>query len=131
MSNIFEVEVDGIGRFVFLHRTIERDLAIGAVVRRIGVPPAQDDESDYFGFIAQAYATIKVLTKESPADWNLLQMDPLDENTYPKIMEVYTAFKDAENRFRGVVVEGSKKARPGDAADAGVLVSAEVQPPTD
>ena len=92
------IDAPGIGAFTFRRRTMRDEFRIGAEYSRLteGVVTP----SSWLDMFATAFSTLKVLTAESPAGWNLDEMEPDDADTYRKIMEVFGALRAAETRFR-------------------------------
>lgn len=105
----FTVTVEGIGRFVFGKRTMGDELAIQREYADIigGVTPTVWLET-----MGGWLSVLRVLTVRAPDGWDLDEMNPLDEDTYARLHQVYTALRDQERSFRG------SKGTAGEAASA-------------
>jgi len=103
----FTIPVDDIGTFRFGRRTLRDEMRIGAEYSRLteGVetPTASLD------LIAGWIATLKVMTVEAPAGWDIDAMDPLDDGTYAKLLKVHAAFRQKESSFRLGKEQASKE----------------------
>ena len=93
----FDVQVEGVGRFVFARRTLADELEVQREYARIidGVTP-----TDWLSTMAGWLSVLRTITVRAPAGWDLETLDPLDEGTYAKIHKVYTALRDKERSFR-------------------------------
>lgn len=92
------IEIAGIGNFTFRRRVMRSEFQIGAEYSRL--TEGVSTPSAWLDMFATAFSTLKVLTVEAPAGWNLEDMDPADNDTYRKIMEVFGQLRAAEDRFR-------------------------------
>lgn len=90
--------IAGIGNFTFRRRVMRDEFKIGAEYSRL--TEGVTTPSAWLDMFATAFSTLKVLTDEAPAGWNLDDMDPADNDTYRKIMEVFGQLRAAEDRFR-------------------------------
>lgn len=124
-TDFFE-DVEGIGRFRFARRKMADEVQIQRLF------------SEYTGGIqatawlltlGEYLSTLRVLTVSAPANWDLDDMDPLDEDTYSKIARVFIALREREETFRGRPRKTSEGSSAQDAGDSGSLVSADL--PTD
>lgn len=95
----YPIEIPGVGNFVFRRRVMRDEFKIGAEYSRL--TEGVETPVQWLDLIATATATLKVLTVEAPAGWDIDGMDPEDGATYSRIMEVYGALRAAEARFRG------------------------------
>jgi hypothetical protein len=93
----FDVEVDGVGTFVFRHRTIRDQFRIEAEASRVMGGPC-DDTALETG--AVAFATLLVLTVEAPTGWDLEGFDPLDPAATARIFDVARRLREVEATFR-------------------------------
>jgi hypothetical protein len=107
----YQVHIEEIGTFTFARRTMRDQFRIQAEIARLteGVSPVPDD----LNIAASAVATIKTLTVVAPDGWDIDAMDPLEEDTYQKLVSVFGALRAREESFRS----GSKAA--GEAAGKG------------
>ncbi|WP_441280566.1 hypothetical protein [Tardiphaga sp. 862_B3_N1_1] len=93
----FTVPVEGVGKFVFAKRTMADEIAIQREYSGMlqGVEPTQQLDN-----LASWMAVLRTLTVRAPEDWDIDEMDPLDPETYEKLLKVFTAVREAENSFR-------------------------------
>jgi hypothetical protein len=114
MSDTFAVNVDGVGTFTFRRRNLRDQFRIGAEKARLteGVKPIPED----LEISATAVSTLNVLTVEAPEGWNVEEMDPLDEQTYDKILKVFGALRAREDSFRGRSAPKGEEAGEGEGA---------------
>jgi len=105
----YEITIDGIGTFMFARRNMRDQFRIQAEYARLteGVSPIPVD----LDIAAQAVSCLNVLTVSAPETWDISAMDPLEEESYAKILQVYGAVRAREESFR----RGDKK----DGAPAG------------
>lgn len=123
------VPVDGIGNFTFARRRLRDELAIAAEFSRL--TEGVETPTPFLESVAGWVSTLKVLTVKAPDDWNIDEMDPIESDTYDKLMRVHAALREKEGSFRSGTKQASEAQRTGDVADAGVLVSADVPARTD
>lgn len=88
------VVVPGIGTFRFRHRTLKDELRIGVEYSRL----TEDVESPtkWLAVLATIIATLSVLTVRAPDGWDIEAMDPLDPETYLRLVAVHNALIAAE-----------------------------------
>ncbi len=124
----FEVVVPDVGRFKFGWRVMADEMRIQAEYARIvdGTTP-----TDWLHVLAGWMSTLKVLTVEAPAGWDLEQMDPLDDEVYLKLQKVFDALRDKELSFRGKSRNAGAQGGAGSVVNDGVLVPPQVQPAAD
>lgn len=91
------VEVDGVGSFLFRHRTLKLQIAIEAGMERVTLGPVQGPALRLF---AAAVATLETLTVEGPDGWDLEEIDPLDDAEFGKVERVFGRLRDVEETFR-------------------------------
>jgi hypothetical protein len=93
----FPVEVPGVGNFMFARRMMADHLKINVEYSRLteGVEP-----TPWLDTIATCIAVIKTLAVRVPDDWDIDAMDPLEEETYNKLLKVHGALRAKEDSFR-------------------------------
>lgn len=96
--NDFHVEVEGMGRFVFARRQLNDHFAIAAEYSRL--TEGVSHPTEWLHMFATAVSLIRVLTTSFPAGFDLDELDPLDDETYEKILKVYLAYREKEDSFR-------------------------------
>lgn len=121
----FDVSVEGIGIFTFGRRKMADEVAIQVEYARIidGVQP-----TEWLALVAGWISALKILTVRAPADWDIDEMDPLDDETYAKLGRVHAALAEKERSFRKGNAAGGQGAGQGSGQDNRVLVSEKVQP---
>ncbi|SAK98667.1 hypothetical protein AWB80_07567 [Caballeronia pedi] len=125
----FDEHVEGVGTFTFARRNMRRELAIATEFSRLTEGVATP--SPFLETVAGMISTLKVLTLLAPAGWDLDELDPLDDESYAKLMKVHAALRAKEGSFRRKNGVASEAQRSGDGNDAALLVSSQVQPGTD
>ena len=127
-ARTFQVQVEGIGLFVFRRRAMADFSRIPNKALEIlgGIPqhPILYDR-------AHMLAELEVLTVQAPDGWKLLEMDPLDDDDQAKFAEVHRRLIEEEARFRGRSTEKRAESGAGSEPDGGVRVPAPVSPPAD
>lgn len=120
----FTADVQDEGLFTFRHRTMRLEMAIGAKFSKYteGVTAL----NPWFAGNANMMATLEVLTETAPATWDIEKMDPLDDDTYRRLIKVYNALRERETFFRTGAPQGSEAPRPGNGRHDGALVPATV-----
>lgn len=96
----FVADVDGIGQFVFAKRTMRLEIRAAVEMRRL-TEGVQMDE--FTMTVLSAIADLKVLTQVAPDGWRpeqLDELDPFDDDTYARIMQVWGALREKERPFR-------------------------------
>src|SRR5882724_425224 len=93
-STDFVLTVDDIGTFTFAKRSMRDQFRVQAEHARLteGVSPVPDD----LDLAATAVATLKVFTVAAPDGWDVDSLDPLDPESYVKLMAVFGAFRARE-----------------------------------
>lgn len=106
-STDFDVTVEGVGVFTFGRRKMADEIAIQVEYARMidGVQP-----TDWLALVAGWIASLKVLTVRAPAGWDIEEMDPLDDETYGRLMRVHAALVEQEHSFRGKHAAGGEGA---------------------
>lgn len=114
-SSDFIVPVEGVGDFTFGRRAMRDEIKSQVEYARIteGVAP-----TPWLHAIATWLSDLKVLTVRAPDGWDIDAMDPLDENTYTRLLKVHAALAAKEGSFRG----GPKQASEAPGAAAGAVV---------
>lgn len=122
----FHVSVEGIGTFSFGKRTMRDELRIAAEFSRL--TEGVDSPTPFLATVAGWISQLRVLTVSAPDGWDLDALDPLDSDSYAKLLKVHGALREKEGSFR----RGKNAAGESDSAsalaNAGVLVPPEVQP---
>lgn len=106
----FDLSIDGIGTFTFGRRKMADEIAIQVEYARLieGVQP-----TEWLALVAGWISALKVLTVRAPAGWDIDEMDPLDDNTYAKLMQVHSALVEKERSFRKGHAQGGEGAGQG------------------
>lgn len=91
------VEVDGVGRFVFRKRNFRLQLELEGRAERMTGGPVQGGALQTF---AMSIATLEVLTADAPEGWDLASVDPLDDDAFGQVLQVWQALLQAEATFR-------------------------------
>lgn len=125
----FIVHVDDVGTFKFKPRSMRTEIAINVEYSRL--TEGVDTPTAWLDIVASAMATLKVMTLDAPAGWDILNMDPLDEVSYERIVKVHAALRAKEESFRRPAAVSGETRSAGDGAVDGVSVSAPVQPAAD
>lgn len=128
-STDFYVDVPNIGTFSFAKRMLRDELRIAAEYSRL--TEGVDTPSPWLNIVAGWIAALTVLTVTAPDDWDVENMDPLDQETYDKLREVHVALRAKEDSFRPGKAKAGQAPGSGNSEVAGVLVPAQVQPGTD
>lgn len=95
----FPLDVEGVGHFIFATRDMRTEMRIAAEYSRL--TEGVDTPTTFLAQMATWMSVLKVLTVEGPAGWNVDALDPLDQDTYDKIIKVYAALRAKEQSFRG------------------------------
>lgn len=120
----FHVEVDGVGRFRFARRTMRDEFHVGAEYSRL--TEGVDTPTAWLGQMASMVSNLKVLAVTVPADWDIDAMDPLDNESYSRIVKVYNALRVQEDTFRSGSGKRGKETGQETGKDAAILVPEEV-----
>jgi hypothetical protein len=93
----FRVSVPSVGEFTFARRTMRDEINVQVEYARIiqGVEATQ-----WLQVVGGALADLRVLTVSAPPDWNLDDLDPLDDDSYSKLVAVQGALREKEQSFR-------------------------------
>jgi len=122
----FHVPIEGIGTFSFAKRTMRDELKIAAEFSRL--TEGVDAPTPFLATVAGWISQLRVLTVSAPEGWDLDSLDPLDSDSYSKLLTVHGALREKEGSFR----RGKNASGEGDGASAlansGVLVPPQVQP---
>jgi len=117
----FNVEVEGVGAFRFGRRSMRDEMRVGAEFSRL--TEGVEAPTPWLELVAGVIAALKVLTVEAPDGWDVDAMDPLDQDTYDKLLSVHAALRAKEEDFRRSKSKASEKTGQVDGGDTGVLVS--------
>lgn len=119
----FVVPVEGEGNFTFARRTMQYEIDIQVEYAKMidGATP-----TDWLATMCGWIATLRILTVRAPAGWDIDKMDPLEDDTYARIMKVNRALNAKEGSFRRKSAVGSAPSGQGDVENSGVLVPPEV-----
>lgn len=123
-STDYFVDVDGVGTFSFARRTMRDEMRIAAEYSRL--TEGVETPTAYLELVAGMLSTLRVLTVSQPDGWNLDDLDPLDSDSYTKLVKVHNALRAKEDSFRRKPDAASKVSGPQDGADGGVRVPAPV-----
>ncbi len=97
----FPLSIEGIGQFAFRHRTLRDDMRIASEYSRL--TEGVETPTKALDVFADIVSTLKVLSVEAPKGWTpaeLDDMDPLDPETYTRLVSVYNALREKETFFR-------------------------------
>jgi hypothetical protein len=121
----FTVDVEGIGRFIFGKRAMRDQIRIGVIYAELteGVTP-----TPWLETVCTWIATLRQLMVAAPEDFDIEGLDPLDEDSYAKLLKVYAELRLKEGSFRRPPTSGGQTSGQGAGGNSGVLVSPEVQP---
>lgn len=110
-STDFHVTVDGVGTFSFARRTLRDEVRIGAEFSRL--TEGVDTPTPWLQITAGVMATLKILTVSGPDGWDIESFDPLDQDTYDKMILVHSALRAKEDSFRRGAGQGGKETGQG------------------
>lgn len=105
----FYVDVEGVGRFRFARRTLMLE---AEVQREYAMIAGGVDPTAWLMTLGEYISTLRVLIVEGPEDWDMDNMDGLDDDTYEKISKVFHALREREETFRRR--HGAKGKAPGE-----------------
>jgi hypothetical protein len=88
LPNTFTVDIEGVGKFIFKRRTMEREFSIQAQVQRIS------------GGEQLTGTMLSMVRAEAPEGWDIDGMDALDDESYLRIADVFSALRTAEDAAR-------------------------------
>jgi len=93
----FNVDVEGVGTFVFGRRKMADHVKINVEYSRLteGVEP-----TPWLYMVATWLSVLKVLTVRAPEGFVVDELDPLDDDTYGKLLKVHAALRAKEDSFR-------------------------------
>jgi len=128
-SETFEIDVEGLGKFQVKHRTQADYFAIEREYSELtgGI----SNPSPMLETFAGVCSTLRVLVVQSPDGWDIDKKDLLLPDTRKELIDVFTALRGAEDRFRGIARDKSETSGSGNGEESGLLVSKEVQPTTE
>ena len=125
-KKLFTTDIPGEGAFTFKHRTMRLEMAIGAKFSKY--TEGVTELNPWFASIANVQSTLETLIESAPEGWDIATMDPLDDNSYSRLIVVYNALRERESFFRAGATKGSEAPGPGNGRHDGILVSQTVQP---
>jgi hypothetical protein len=98
----FKLDVDGIGDFMFREKSFRDQVKIESMASEILGRSIVNMRPDELGLAAVAlgFAHLSVLTVDAPAGWDLEKLDPVEEESAEKVMQVYGRLKEELARFR-------------------------------
>lgn len=94
----FAVLVEGVGNFEFRHRTLRDEIRIGVEYSRL--TEGVKTPSNWLATFAEVVSTLKVLTVVAPGGWDIDTMDPLDPNSYYRLLRGWRALWEKETSLR-------------------------------
>ena len=111
----FTVDVEGVGRFVFGKREMADEIKIHVEYSRLteAVTP-----TPWLDQVATWMSTLRVMTVRFPGGFDIDELDPLEDDTYQKLMKAHAAFLAKERSFRlnkGAAVEAGGASEGKDA----------------
>lgn len=111
----FPIDVEGVGTFLFGRRTMADEIKIHVEYARLteAVQP-----TPWLDQVATWLSTLKVMTVRFPDGFDIEALDPLEDDTYQKLMRIHAAFIAKESSFRrgsGKASEASGEAKGQDA----------------
>lgn len=107
----FDVTVEGIGLFTFARRTMADEFAIQRKFAELA--GGGTDHTTWLDLVGGWVSALTVLTVRAPEGWNISEMDPLDDDEYKRLNQVFEALRGAEDSFRG------KRRKGGEAGSEG------------
>jgi hypothetical protein len=105
----YHLDVDDVGHFVFARRMMRDEMRIAAEFSRL--TEGVDTPTTYLAQMCTWMATLKVLLVEGPTGWDVDTLDPLEQDSYDKILLVYGALRAKEEDFRRQAKAGVKARR--------------------
>lgn len=120
----YHVQVEGIGQFTFARRKLADEVSIQVEYARIldGVQP-----TEWLALVGGCLSALRVLTVRAPEDWDIDELDPLEDESYAKLMQVHAALVSKERSFRRKPTDTGEADGQGNGPVGGVLVSEEIQ----
>lgn len=120
----YQVQVEGIGQFTFARRKLADEVSIQVEYARIldGVQP-----TEWLALVGGCLSALRVLTVRAPEGWDIDELDPLEDESYAKLMQVHAALVSKERSFRRKPTDAGEADGQGNGPVGGVLVSEEIQ----
>lgn len=97
-QNEFTIDIPGEGAFTFAKRNMRKELQIQAEYSRL--TEGVDTPTSQLEMLAGIMSTLKVLTISAPKGWVLDELDPLDPDSYSRLLAVHAALRQKEGSFR-------------------------------
>lgn len=119
------LDVDDIGHFEFVYRAMRDELRIGAEYSRL--TEGVDKPSAWLDLFSTMISTLKVLIVEAPTGFKIDDADPLDPDSYKRIVLVYNKLREREARFRNEYGSLGKEASAGNGGVCESVVSKDIQ----
>jgi hypothetical protein len=112
----YPVNVEGVGDFVFGRRRMADEVRIQVEYARLiqGI----ETPTEWLTLVANWLATLGTLTVRAPDGWDVMELDPTEEETYDKLFRVYTALIAKEGSFRRGQKGSSQASGAGPVQDA-------------
>lgn len=124
--NDYEVPVEGIGQFKFSRRSLGDELKVQAEYARITEGAIQP--TPWLFSLGTWISALRVLMVSAPDGWDLEALDPLADESYAQIKQIYEAMREKEDSFRRKPGKASQAPSQGDGQDNRVLVPETLQP---
>ncbi|EBO9898489.1 hypothetical protein EF72_21365 [Salmonella enterica] len=123
----FFVDVPDIGSFRFARRSIHDEMQIQRYFSEYtgGCQP-----TSWFTTLSEFMSVLRTLIVTAPEGWDIDALDPLDEESYAQLSNVYKALREQEERFRGRTPAPRESEGPGNDERGGLLVPENVPPVT-
>lgn len=93
----FPVDVEGVGTFVFGRRRMADEIRIHVEYSRLTEAVAP---TPWLDSVATWLATLRVMMVRAPDGFVLDELDPLDDETYEKLLKTHAALVAKEASFR-------------------------------
>jgi hypothetical protein len=97
-ADTYPITVESVGTFECRRRTLRVEIKIGAEFSRL--TEGEEKIPSWLRELCEVVSTVKVLVAKGPDGFDVDAMDPQDEETFGKLMAVYSAITAAEARFR-------------------------------
>ena len=122
-ANDYYFDVKDIGRF----RAARRTMAIEVEIQREYASMAGGVEpTAWLITLAEYLSTLRVLVVDAPEGWDMENMDPLDDETYQQLGQVFSALREREETFRRKPGAPGKESGQANGEHGGSVVSPDV-----